>query len=175
IHPLNLPISITELNISINGLPNKAMGRDKVHNEMITKLDKENRCTLLELLNISYSSGYLPPEWKNAIVVPIPKPNKPPNLPDSYRPISLTSCLCKVLERIMNNRLKWYAEKNRLLPKFQTGFRNGCTTTDNLIRLESAINNGFNENKSTTAVFLDIEKAYDSTWITGLIYKITKS
>lgn len=98
IHPLNLPISITELNISINGLPNKAMGRDKVHNEMITKLDKENRCTLLELLNISFSSGYLPPEWKNAIVVPIPKPNKPPNLPDSYRPISLTSCLCKVLQ-----------------------------------------------------------------------------
>ncbi|KZS10385.1 Uncharacterized protein APZ42_025160 [Daphnia magna] len=173
-HPLNTPISIIELNISLTGLPNKAMGRDRVHNEMLKNLSDKNKKTLLELLNISLTTGYLPPDWKNASVVPIPKPNKPPNQPESYRPISLTSCLCKTMERIINNRLKWYIEKNGLLPKYQTGFRNGCTTTDNLLRLETAINEGFNMNRTTTAVFLDLAKAYDNTWITGLLYKLTK-
>lgn len=77
------------------------------------------------------------------------------------------------MERIINNRLKWYIEKNRLLPIFQTGFRNGCTTNDNLLRLETAINTGFDNKKTTSAIFLDLAKAYDSTRITGLLYKIT--
>lgn len=76
--------------------------------------------------------------------------------------------------KIINNRLKWYLDKNALLPKHQTGFRRGCTTTDNLIRLEEAISNGFNTSHSTTAVFLDLAKAYDDTWLTGLLYKATK-
>lgn len=103
-----------------------------------------------------------------------PETKPTPSSPDSYRSISLTSCLCKLLERIINKRLKWYIDKNRLLPKFQTGFRNGCSTYDNLIRLGTAINTWFNDKKTTTAVFLNLEKAYDNTWITGLIYKISK-
>jgi hypothetical protein len=58
------------------------------------------------------------------------------------------------------------------IDSFQTGFSNGCTTYDNLIRLETAIKTGFNDKKTTT--FLDLEKAYDNTWITGLLYKISK-
>jgi hypothetical protein len=75
---------------------------------------------------------------------------------------------------MINNRLKWYLDKNAHLPKHQTGFRRGCTTTDNLIQLEEAISNGFNTSHSTTAVFLDLAKAYDDTWLTGLLYKVTK-
>ena len=131
-HPLNTPISITELETNLKGLPNKAMGRDRIHNEMLKNLNQNNRTTLLNLLNISLNTGYLPPDWKNAAVVPILKPNKPPNLPESYRPISLTSCLSKLMERIIKNGLKWYIEKNRFLPIFQTGFRKRCTTNDNL-------------------------------------------
>jgi hypothetical protein len=125
------------------------MGKDRIHNEILKNLNQNNnRTTLLKLLNISLNTGYLPTDWKNAAVVPILKPNKPANLPESYRPISLTSCLGKLMERIINNRLKWYIEKNRLLPIFQTGFRNGCTTSDNLLRLETAINTGFDNKKN---------------------------
>jgi hypothetical protein len=65
------------------------MGRDRIHNEMLKNLNQNNRTTLLKLLNISLNTVYLPPDWKNAAVVPILKPNKPANLPESYRPISL--------------------------------------------------------------------------------------
>jgi hypothetical protein len=125
------------------------MGRDRIHKKMLKNLNNNNRITLLKLLNISLNTGYLPPDWKNAAVIPILKPNKPANLPESYRPISLTSCLRKLMERIINNRLKWYIEKNRLLPIFQTGFRNRCTTTNNLLRLETAIKKGFDKKETT--------------------------
>ncbi|EFX78414.1 hypothetical protein DAPPUDRAFT_320370 [Daphnia pulex] len=59
-HPLNTPISITELEINLTGLPNKAMGRDRIHNEMLKNLNQNNRTTLLKPLNISLNTGYLP-------------------------------------------------------------------------------------------------------------------
>jgi hypothetical protein len=78
------------------------------------------------------------------------------------------------MEKMINNRIKWYLDKHTFLPKHQTGFRRGCTTSDNLIQLEAAIKSGFNQNHTTTAIFLDLAKAYDDTWITGLLYKIAK-
>lgn len=54
---------------------------------------------ILDLFNMSYTSGQLPPAWKNAIIVPIPKGD------GNSRPISLTSCLCKMMERVVLNRL----------------------------------------------------------------------
>jgi hypothetical protein len=157
-HPLNTPKSITKLETNLTGLPNKAMGRYRIHDEMLKNLNQNDRITPLKLLKISFNTGYLPTNWKNAAVVPILKRNKPANLPESYRPISLTSCFGKMMERIINNRLKWYNEKTRLLP-ILTGFRNGCTTNDNLLRLETAIITGFDNKKTISAIFQDLAKA----------------
>ncbi|EFX80190.1 hypothetical protein DAPPUDRAFT_243954 [Daphnia pulex] len=55
---LNTPISITELETNLTGLPNKAMGRDRIHNEMLKNLNQNNRTILLKLLNISLNTGY---------------------------------------------------------------------------------------------------------------------
>jgi hypothetical protein len=147
------------------------MGADRLHNKMLSKLSDQNLQSLLFVLNYMFRTGYIPEAWKHAVVTPILKPGKLPERTDSYRPISLTSCLAKIQEKMINNRLKWYLDKNAHLPKHQTGFRRGYTTTDNLIRLEEAVSNGF---FFLTAVFLDLAKAYDDTWLTGLLYKITK-
>ena len=70
-------------------------------------------------------------------VVPIPKPGKDTSDPTNYRPIALTSCVCKVMERMVNNRLVWYLEINKIITPTQSGFRKGRSTTDQLVRLES--------------------------------------
>ncbi|GFT42979.1 putative RNA-directed DNA polymerase from transposon X-element [Trichonephila clavipes] len=64
-----------------------------------------------------------PTQWQEAIVIPILKPGKDPKNPLSYRPIALTSCLCKTLERVVNARLVYQLEKNKCIPLFQSGFR----------------------------------------------------
>ena len=69
-------------------------------------------------------------------MIPIPKPYKDHTNPFSYRPIALTSCLCKVLERMINTRFIWYLEKYGILDKSQCGSRKHRSTMDHLASLE---------------------------------------
>ena len=173
--PLDMEFSLQELSRSLQHLPDKAMGLDRIYNRMLKNLNANNRVSLLSILNLMFKEGYVPKDWKCAIVTPILKPNKHPGAAESYRPISLTSCLGKTFEKMINNRLKWHLDNLNILPKAQTGFRRGCTTTDNLIRIEASIKSGFNTNCPTTAIFLDIAKAYDNAWIEGILLKLTRA
>jgi hypothetical protein len=141
---------------------------------MLKNLSDENKSHLQHLLNTLLNNSYIPPQWKQSIIIPLLKPDKPTDDPSSYRPISLTSCLCKVMERILANRIQWLLESKKLINKQQAGFRRGCSTTDHIIQLESQIKQDFSKKRSTVAVFLDISKAYDSLWTQGLIYKASR-
>ena len=116
----------------------------------------------------------IPECWKEATVIPISKPGKGPKNPSNYRPISLTSCLCKTMERMINTRLVWFLEKNNILTKYQSGFRKGRTTTDQLIRLESFIRDSFLKGNHVVSVFFYLEKAYDTVWKYGVIRDLHK-
>lgn len=80
------------------------------------------------------------------------------------------------MEKIINRRLVWKFEKNGLRLNNQPGFRKGRSTMYNIIALEHFIREGFNKNQpeNTYAVFLDIAKAFDTTWIQGLLYKLSR-
>lgn len=77
---------------------------------MFKNLNGANRNYLLHLSNIILKSSFCPDHWKSAIVVPILKAGKNPQNINSYRLISLTSCLKKVFERILKFRLQWHLE-----------------------------------------------------------------
>ena len=94
-----------------------------------------------------------------AVVLPIPKPGKDHLLATNYRPISLTSCMCKVLEKMVNVRLVWYLESENLLTPVQYGFRRERSTTDALLSLESSICGAFASNHHQVTVFFDLKKA----------------
>ena len=76
-------------------------------------------------------------------VIPLPKPGKDHSDPNNYRPIPLTSCVCKTFERMINDRLVWYLESNNILTDIQCGFRKRKSTLDHLMRLESFIRDAF--------------------------------
>jgi Reverse transcriptase (RNA-dependent DNA polymerase). len=105
-------------------------------------------------------------------VVTLPRPGKDPKIPNNRRPISLLSSLGKIYERILLNRLSSYVFANNLIPEEQFGFMPGCSTTQQLLCLTEYISSGIDNKCSTVAVFLDISKAYDSTWYTWLIHKL---
>lgn len=93
---------------------------------------------------------------------PILKPGKDPNRADSYRPISLLSCVFKTLERMIKGRLEWWLQKQKFLPNNQFGFKKGFGTIDALSSLVVDIQNNFSRNNYLAALFLDIQSAYDS-------------
>ena len=107
--------------------------------------------------------------YATSTVIPIPKPAKDASDPNNYRPIALTNCLCKVMERMVSNRLVWFLERTKLITPLQCGFRNQRSTTDHLVRLESFIRESFIQRQHAVAVFFDSEKAYDCTWKYGIM------
>ena len=108
------------------------------------------------------------------MIKPILKKDKPAENLSSYRPISLTSCLCKVAERMVNDRLYWWLESNKLFDANQAGFRAKKRTDDQLFRLSQKIIDGFHRGKNTTAIFVDLQQAYDRVWRKGLLSKMQK-
>ena len=70
---------------------------------------------------------------------------------------------------MINDRLVWYLEKNKLLFSVQCGFRKQRSTTDHLIRLETFVREVFIQRQHAVAVFFDREKAYDTTWKCGIM------
>ena len=119
---------------------------------------------LLNIFNYIWKTGDFPQCWSEATVIPIPKPGKDHSDPNNYRPISLTSCVCKTLERMINDRLVWYLENNKILTDIQCRFRKRKSTLDHLVRLESFIRDAFLNKQEVVSIFFDLEKAYDTTW-----------
>jgi hypothetical protein len=95
-------------------------------------------------------------------VIPILKPGKDPNEPESYRSISLTSCICKIIERMVNKRLIFILEDRGLLPDTQYGFRKGKSTADVLIGIEGFIAVAIRKREYAALLSLDLSKAYDT-------------
>ena len=91
----------------------------------------------------------------------------------SYRPISLLSVCFKVLERIILGRIS--ADTEEVLSADQAGFRPGRSTCEQVLALSTFIENGFQQNLKTGAVFVDLTAAYDTVWQAGLLVKLVRS
>ncbi|KAG8177447.1 hypothetical protein JTE90_008631 [Oedothorax gibbosus] len=116
-----------------------------------------------------WNEKVFPTSWQRAIVIPIAKPGKDPQDAGNYRPIALTSCLCKLMERMVNARLVYCLEEKGTFSPFQSGFRHHRSTIDNILLLETSIREAFVRNQHLVSIFFDMEKAYDRTWRYGIL------
>ena len=165
----NEHFSISELKTALSKAHDTATGPDDIHYQLLKHLPEPCLEILLHVFNHIWETGDFPSCWHNATIVPIPKPGKDHTDPSNYRPIALTSCVCKTMERMINDRLVWYLETNKLLTDIQCGFRKQRSTTDHLVRLESFIRDAFINKQHAVSIFFDLEKAYDTTWKHGIL------
>lgn len=153
----------------------KAPGFDGIQNILLKQLPERALILLTMLINGCFRIGYFPEPFKCAKILPIQKPGKDPKLTTSYRPISLLSCLGKLFERIIYSRLSEFSFNNNIIAKEQFGFRTQHSTVHQIRRITNIVNKNKMIRKSTGIVLLDIEKAFDSVWHNGLIFKLNKS
>ena len=146
-----------------------APGPDQISYEILKHLPGQSLGVLLNISNKIWTTQAFPDSWSLATVIPIPKPGKDHTDPNNYRPISLTSCLCKLMEKMVNKRLMWFLEHSDSLSDLQCGFRKNRSTIDHLVRLESFIREAFAAGEHLVAVFFDLEKAFDTTWKHGIL------
>ncbi|UYV81912.1 hypothetical protein LAZ67_21000119 [Cordylochernes scorpioides] len=127
-------INMKELDYALENTDlNKTPGPDGIHGQMISNLGKNGKEKLLDIFNNSWKTGKLPQDWKTATIIPIKKLDKSADDPKNYRPISLTSICCKLMEKIILRRLTYHLDTRNLLPKEQYGFRKGHGTIDQLL------------------------------------------
>jgi hypothetical protein len=106
---------------------------------------------------------------KEANIVTLPKPGKGPKFLQNLGPISLLSTTGKLFEKVIHNIVQKHIEERSLLNASQFGFRAYHSMILQCIRPMDCMTLNFNNNISTAAVFLDIEKAFDTMWHSGLL------
>ena len=170
----NDKFTIGELKSALSASKETSPGLDLITYSMIKNSSENLKKYILQLYNEIFYSTSFPTAWKTAVVIPIPKPNKDHSSPLNYRPISLTSCLCKLFEKMINCRLVWFLEKNNCLSTAQAGFKRGRSTTDCIMQFCTDTEQAIIDKKHTIAVFFDLQKAYDTAWRRAIIQRLSE-
>jgi ribonuclease HI len=169
---MEAPLSHHELCRALRKLKNKkSPGPDGISNEMLAHLGCAAVNKLLDIFNLSWKEGQVPQVWKEAVIIPVHKKGKDKKKAPSYRPISLTSCVVKTMERMVNQRLLWHLEKEDILAPEQAGFRQFQSTEDQATYLSQEIEDAFQQQKMVFAAWIDLQKAFDKVWTDGLLVK----
>jgi ribonuclease HI len=163
---------MSELQTAIGQMRSKsAAGADKIAPRFLKALGPVALDFLLNCINHSWRSSQCPQNWRNATIIPLHKKGKPASKLESFRPVSLTSCFAKTMERMVGNRLYHLTETNNWICDDQAGFRRLRGCEDQVIRLTQEISDGFEARpaKRTVLALLDYSKAYDKVWRYELI------
>ena len=169
--------TLGELKAALRSTKSKgAAGPDEICPPFLRNLKDYSLDFVLGIFNESWEKGLVPQSWKDAVIVPVPKPGKPEGVISSYRPIALTSCLGKLMERLIANRLKHLAESAGLWCKDQAGFRAQRCTEDQVLKLSQSVLDGFQckKPKRTVLALLDFSRAYDTVWHADLLDSMMK-
>ncbi|GBN76895.1 putative RNA-directed DNA polymerase from transposon X-element [Araneus ventricosus] len=150
----NCDFRMSEMRKALSQCRNTSPGSDGVTYSMLHHLNEDSLSNLLRLFNRICNEHIYPSQWREALVIPILKPGKDATDPMNYRPIALTSCLSKTLERMINVRLVYELETQNLIPMHQSDFRKGRSTLDNAIYLETQIRNAFVRKAHLVSFFL---------------------
>ena len=150
-----------------------ATGSDNISNLHIKHLGPSAIHYLTDIFNKSWTFNYMPDSWKKAIIIPKLKPRKDPTLPSSYRPISLLSCLSKLMEKIILSKIRPHIQTSQ----HQHGFKKSHSTSTALTNISQHITNGLNQSPSQRSflIAIDISKAFDTVPRHILIQKILNS
>lgn len=166
-------ITPEEIGVALKSFNNKkSSGPDGVPNIVLRKVSRVAWRFLAILFNQCINNGYFPLAWKQAIVVPVPKPGSTPTAGNGYRPISLLSCIGKLFEYFILLRINEKINSLAIIRDIQFGFRHGHSTSHCLMVLTDYIARAAANRKATIAVSLDFAKAFDTAWQNGIVWKM---
>jgi len=149
----------------------KASGADDLVPRFLKRMKHEIKTPLALLFRKILDEGVVPMDWKEANVIPIHKGGHR-NTASNYRPISLTSQLCKVFEAIVRDEVVHFLEKNKLIKDSQHGLRKGNSCLTNLLLFLDKILHSVDEGYCVDVVFLDLAKTFDKVPHQRLLEKL---
>ena len=154
--------------------PNKATGPDDIPAKFLKEVNIEISPLISFIFQASLDQGQIPSDWKQARVAPVFKKGDR-GQPANYRPISLTSILCKTLEHILHSTIITHLEHNNVLSELQHGFRKKRSTESQLILTVQDLAADLDKGQQIDAILLDFSKAFDKVPHRRLLLKLHHS
>ena len=151
---------------------NKAPGYDRIPVEFFKNATPLFLTMLTIAFNCILNTGQVPLSFKQSIIFPLFKTGDPQN-PENYRGIAFLNAIYKIFAGVILDRLTKWVERENLLSEFQTGFRKGYSTMDNIFCLTSIARIYQKMGKTLYAFFVDFKAAFDSILRLALIYKLS--
>jgi hypothetical protein len=168
------PVSAKEIDIlrKIRKLRKEAAsGPDRISPRLLQQLESSLLLPLEIIFNKSLRAGRVPAGWKTATVTPIFKKGTKGD-PGNYRPVSLTSVVCRILESIIKDKIMSHLTDNNLLRSTQHGFMPGKSCTTNLVEFMDHVTRAVDEGRAVDIVYLDFAKAFDKVPRQRLLQKL---
>ena len=151
--------------------PNKSCGPDDIHSRLLLELADEMAEPIAIILNRTMKEGTLPNDWKKAYVTPIYKKGAK-NKAENYRPVSLTSIICKLMEKIIKEAIMKHIVDNNLLSKNQFGFVTGRSTVTQLLKYLDECIDEIVDGGIIDVIYMDFAKAFDTVPHRRLMHKL---
>ena len=149
-------------------------GPDNVSSRLLKDIIEVIIKPLTHVFNLSFKTGYIPPELKTAKVIPIYKGEDKYSF-NNYRPISLISNFGKLLEKIAASQMIKYLDKFKILYVHQYGFRKGHNAIHPVLHFLDKIYKSFNKNDPdfSLSIMIDLKKAFDTCNFDILLKKLS--
>ena len=150
---------------------NKSPGVDGIAPKILKETVEQISKPLAHVFNMSLQEGIVPLEWKEANIIPLFKKGSR-NKSVNYRPVSLTSVICKLLESIIRDHIMDFLIKHKLINSSQHGFLKSKSCLTNLLCFFEEITKWVDEGSPVDIIYLDFQKAFDKVPHQILILKL---
>ena len=168
-----LPVSIGNLMNIVNELKNKnSSGADLLSNSLLKIAIPHLLIPLKKLIDLSFSTGFVPNQIKVAKVIPLHKEGDRSAF-NNYRPIAVISSIGKVIEKAVHQQLYRYLEMNGLLTNSQFGFRTHHGIEHPLFLFAERVRQALNRGNHIMSLFIDLKKAFDTVNFSILLSKLS--
>ena len=176
--PCNVPI-MDDIIITSEGVQKllnnlnakKANGPDMIPTRVLKEAAIELAPVIAFIFNQSYQCATLPADWLSANIAPVFKKGSR-SIPANYRPISLTSISCKIMEHVVYSQVMGHLDNNNILVNYQHGFRSGHSCESQLINAIDIIVRSMKDKTQVDLLILDFQKAFDSVPHERLLMKL---
>lgn len=154
--------------------PDKSTGTDGISPYVLRNASEAFASVLSLIFKESLNQSKVPHFWLEANVTPLYKSKGSKLDPSNYRPISITSVPCKIMEKAVRNTINKHLSENDLISPRQHGFISNKACNTNLLESNDLITKLASQNISTDIVFLDFAKTFDKVSHQLLIHKLSK-
>ncbi|KAL1479115.1 hypothetical protein MTO96_052128 [Rhipicephalus appendiculatus] len=156
--------------------PSPSPGPDRMAPTFFRLLAPQVLVCLCTVFQSQLGHGTVPASWKRALVTPVHKgKSEPSNDPKNYRPISITSIICRTFERVLNSQLLDFLERTKFFPASQHGFCRDHSCDTALATLNQIISHNLDNRTETDLIQLDLSSAFDTLNISLLLEKVKES